>query len=1580
MKGSFKLSIFIILFLGIIFSVKSQNYHEKEKEVLRTILRQSGDRETNFNKLGLSVSDTLNWYTSEAWLSKLHNVKWNNLRPSRLTEMNWNIYTKSLKEIDFSDFEYLEVLKLIDNNVIPHISSVIINNNYKLKTLSLSYFQMGDELEITNCINLDTLYLHGCRIRKLDVSKNLKLKYLYCSIENVIQNIDLSNNVELEYLNLTYNHDLSNLNVRNCKKLKYLNMYFNATGIIESVDLSQNTELTYFNCGNSKLKKLDFSTNNKLDTIICSSNRLVELTLPKIPKLRYLECSFNKLSNIDLSTCSELVSLSTSANLLGSIDVTKNKKLETLYCGYIGLEKLDISQNVLLNKLDCSENKMRFSTLPLPKFSFYEYRVQDTIRGGTIDYDAIIDLSEEYLINGKTTSYKWSLNNTSIDLIKVGNGKFRIPVQYSGQTLSCEMTNETFPELVQYYKVKSTFSPLPSGIYHEGEKEALRAILRQCDNIPAGLDGQYVNFISLGLTESDTVSWYTSEAWVEKLAGLKWKDNVTPKRLSEIIWPMDGYKKGGLHVQEGKSIDFSVFELLEKVRCSYVGSFSSSDRAPIVFHKNTELKTISLKGFSIDEDGFTKNTNVDSLIMSSCLVKNWDLSKNSKLKYFYSMENYIGKLDLSKNTELIRLECPTNYSFKELDIRNCSKLKYVNIGKMSSEADDGITELDLSTNRELTYLDCHAHRITKLDVSQNHKLDTLRCDNNQLTELIFSSTPSLTDLNCNFNKLKSLDISKQTNLISLGIIMNEGFSGSLDLKKHTKLKYLYCNGITEIDLSQCTELEDFASYYSTFSAIDFSNNPKLKGIEMSMTEVDSIILPKENNLDKVYLVNNKLKLSTLPLPLPQYTQYTYSPQDTITIENVIPTSILDLSSEAVIGGKKTVYSWYMNGMPISIPSLEDGKFEMPVAYSGNELECILKNETFPELIQVYKVNILQQDIAHYDSGDLIALKDFLNQEGKSGKKNYEHWGLTLKDIQVWDIETLNNLKHVIWGTDVPKRIEKIDGGPNLGGKLDCSPFTELKSLVCMGSEFSLINISNNKKLEQFGCAYVENLDFSNNPELMDIGIYNGTFDEIDLSVNNKLKVIELVDNNVSKIIFPNENILEYLYLTDNNLKFSTLPLPSDQYKGYIYYPQRAILDTIPLHQAIDLSGESVIDGKETIYKWFLDKKEIKLEQGENGKFKISEIYAGKDLVCKMTNPAFPLLTLEYNVKVLDATLDIYHQDDVEGLKTFLSQSKGNAKSTGKNYSCFEITDKEMTNWDINTLIKVTGVQWTSNYPKRIESIDWGKKGIGGVLDCSNFESLIKLECDDNSIVQLELAQNKDLQILSCANNDLEELHLSKNVSLEVILCQSNNISVLTVPSSVKLLNCASNELTFNSMPEVDPDVFEYEVQAPIDGGTVGVGELIDLSKDYNVKNKITVYEWYNGTQKVTLENKGNGKFAAGKELEGKNLVCKMVNGSFPGLTLQYNVTVSGTSGIEDEKSRLSVQLLNNIVDYGTPITILNHTGSIVKGKIYNMKGVLVKELNILDSSLNVYLDTSGLYILHLTMSDNQQVVFKVIIR
>ena len=328
-------------------------------------------------------------------------------------------------------------------------------------------------LDVSKNVNLTELYCDRNQLKTLDVSKNVNLINLNCSF-NPITFLDISKNVNLKQLKCYYNK-LKALDVSKNINLTYLNCYMNQ---LTTIDVSKNVNLTYLGCFYNQLTTLDVSKNVNLNDLFCYSNQLTTLDVSKNVNLKNLRCFENQLTVLDVSKNVNLKELICDRNQLKSLDVTKNVNLDALYCESNQLTNLDVSKNFNLKYFYFNNNKiaqllvpkvhkisslkginnnLKLSTLKGNFLTINNLKLspQATLQGGAKGIFELIDLSSEYSIDGKYTTYTWYDKTTQQEVGTYAlKGKFYAGPENAGKTLICKMKNELIPNFVLEYEVK----------------------------------------------------------------------------------------------------------------------------------------------------------------------------------------------------------------------------------------------------------------------------------------------------------------------------------------------------------------------------------------------------------------------------------------------------------------------------------------------------------------------------------------------------------------------------------------------------------------------------------------------------------------------------------------------------------------------------------------------------------------------------------------------------------------------------------------------------------------------------------------------------------------------------------------------------------------------------------------------------------------------------------------------------------------------------------------------------------------------------------------------------------------------
>ena len=194
--------------------------------------------------------------------------------------------------------------------------SVLTTNINTITNLSITNQNISDLTGIEDFVALEALLLMGNNLTVLDISNNLLLNTLGCSL-NQLTSIDVSDNILLTNLYLAGNQ-LGSIDISNNVNLVDLNL---SNNLLLNIDISNNLLLNDLGVGANQLSSLDASNHTLLSSLLCSDNQLTNLDVSQNTALTSLYCSGNNLSSLDVSGASALTFLSCHNNLLTSLDV-----------------------------------------------------------------------------------------------------------------------------------------------------------------------------------------------------------------------------------------------------------------------------------------------------------------------------------------------------------------------------------------------------------------------------------------------------------------------------------------------------------------------------------------------------------------------------------------------------------------------------------------------------------------------------------------------------------------------------------------------------------------------------------------------------------------------------------------------------------------------------------------------------------------------------------------------------------------------------------------------------------------------------------------------------------------------------------------------------------------------------------------------------------------------------------------------------------------------------------------------------------------------------------------------------------
>ena len=229
--------------------------------------------------------------------------------------------------------------------------------------------------------------------------------------------------------------------------------------------------------------------------------------------------------------------------------------------------------------------------------------------------------------------------------------------------------------------------------------------------------------------------------------------------------------------------------------------------------------------------------------------------------------NNLTTIDLSHNKNLSYINCHHN-QLNELDVSGLPLLETFYCGH------NALPSIDVSKNEKLEDFDCQDNHLDTLNVSQNKELVRLSCGHNNLTELDVSENKKLKTLGCYENKLRNLNLGNQIELEWLSCGTNP--LSVLDVSANTKLKELYVSktNLTELNVSANTDLETLFASETNLTELNISANTKLKNLDVSNTNLTSLDATNNTALEKFKGKNcsyniavegdGKFDLTTLP--------------------------------------------------------------------------------------------------------------------------------------------------------------------------------------------------------------------------------------------------------------------------------------------------------------------------------------------------------------------------------------------------------------------------------------------------------------------------------------------------------------------------------------------------------------------------------------------------------------------------------------------------------------------------------------------------------------------------------------------
>lgn len=571
---------------------------------------------------------------------------------------------------------------------------------------------------------------------------------------------------------------------------------------LESIDVSFN-----------KLTTLDLSHSTKLESVLVNGNKLQGLNISGLADLETLDCSNNKLTELIVSESEGLLTLNCSNNLIGALNVKKNKLLTDLQCSGNQLQALDVKNNTALGTLYCRKNSI--SVLDVTKLSALKNLDCSINQLTALNVYNNPLLETLYCASNNLTSLGVTAN-TALEVLDCSNNQLTaldVTKNAALQTLRCSSNNLTSLDV--------------------SRNAALETVSCQGNTAMA----------KLWVKDAAQASALTIQK--EDLTQIAYNDggiNIPDAKLKAYLLALfDDDEDGEISILEAENV--------ENVNCSGLGiadltgleccpnlkylNFNGNSVVSVDLPNLPKLETIVAYGnpierLNVDNDTaltalYLQNVSTNALSGTTFSIDAYDQAATLYLAFAgtnYTTLNLtnsavLTSYDIAENVQLTKLVASSNPLVTSVNFASLTALSYLDVNAC------GLTALNVDTNVELVTFDCSSNALTALNVDNNVALVTFDCSDNQLSTLRVTNNTLLDKIDCSDNNLANINVRKNTALKTLNVSGNAGIT-ALALGYNTALGYLNASG-------------------SALTDIDLSSNLLLEALDVSKTDIVSLI-------------------------------------------------------------------------------------------------------------------------------------------------------------------------------------------------------------------------------------------------------------------------------------------------------------------------------------------------------------------------------------------------------------------------------------------------------------------------------------------------------------------------------------------------------------------------------------------------------------------------------------------------------------------------------------------------------------------------------------------------------------------
>lgn len=1031
--------------------------------------------------------------------------------------------------------------------------------------------------------------------------------------------------------------------------------FFNASGNeIDKIEFNPNLKLQVLNLEHNSLTSLNIDRLQSLNVIYLQDNpfsattplmigKMPELIVLEIPQIGHISPSFTlknfpKLRSFDAyhtiglkvadpTGCPNLQRLSLDMTSVESVDLSKNPELEILNVGDSRVKTLDLRNNPKITQLYISHSSGTVNT---------------DVKFESIDVSHCPELY--YFYCGGNNLKELNLrNNPKLFTLSCDRNLLRKldvsqnPILYSVNVRYNYMDFATLPEPGNWFEY-----------YHEQN--------------PMELNDTYKVGDVIDLSNRVLRPKTTTQA---RLFRVPKADPTKPVELDDSYY---SYENGKVTLK--KELDEEVFVQFNNSRLKDYPIRTENFRVKTVAEFGKDVKAIQLASLGDAGSPLKMSVGILGATAANPVTVKVDLGDGNTTPFQIKDER-----PATANIVTTRTGAGDIIVYVPQD-------KYV-----TSLESDGqyIDNIDLSALTELRTLTLKRANLTTIDLSYNNKLEKLDLSQNQLRRVDLRGPSSY------FNKSKLSDINVSYNQID-SLLFNTIYGV-------TKLNVSH-NKLNKLDLKDADNLRMLDISHNKFTRLLLNHSELIEDVNVSNNELTEVKIPPVAPIKKLNVSGNYFTLANMPNDFGLTRgNFIYAPQHVLQISTSSPG--IDLSEQNITkNGATTNFVWKKkDGSSLQLGkdyTITNGSAKF-INLALDSIYCEMTHPAYPDFegqnvfktTNVHPIAFPKYELASFTTVNqtdsvVLSLASYI-----PGKSVYFEWGgngnvtqYTLGDkykifqakskantkvrvlvaeaddkVKVFSVANVNMTDVDLTGLKEAKLIAvtragltsiKLPAAPNLtdlnleGNELtdiNLSAFPNLNFISLTGNKIKTFDLSQAPNL---GIAYLSSNKMKeiklNNPKLWNLDLSDNDLENVSLDKLPMLEQLWLNANKLTKVDVSKNTNLTVLNVVGNRLKFSTMPLPSNNGKPFNRYSYnlQAPIDVKCVNGKVDLSSEAVVGGEMTTYHWFIGNVTYRDGELQGERLELNEEYTLENgvttlkldktftnLVCVMANDNFP---------------------------------------------------------------------------------------------------------------------------------------------------------------------------------------------------------------------------------------------------------------------------------------------------------------------------------------------------------------------